>query len=212
VASSPPPPKKKKLRKLRFIFTIPAHNVRNTSGKRFKSVQRIKRDLTWCVTGTELQNRVDDVAAYVMMLGVPAVPDLPSFMDLVLDGQKICFPELAKLYGSLAIRRVKEDPKVGLLELLPPLELTTCEYELTPTEMATYQSILEPTLKLVPLGANEMSAKAKRSLFAEITRLRQVCCNSMLAFEPKECTKRPVHSTKTRAIVRRFNRIAGSSD
>ncbi len=173
----------------------------------YRAVSQIQRDVTWCVTGTELHNGIEDVGAYVTLLGIPAVPDLESFMNIVMDGPKVRLEQLAKLYDSLCIRRMKDDPNLGLLKLLPPIEQIEKEIQLSPSEQASYDAILQPTLKMMPRAGEELSKRQRKSLLTEITRLRQTCSSSMLVSDPRLAITRPTHSTKTRAIVRQSVRV-----
>lgn len=188
--------------KLTLQFFFLAHRIRNLASQTYKAVSQIKRDMTWCVTGTELHNGIEDVGAYVTLLGIPAVPDLEAFMNIVMNGSKVCLEQVAKLYNSLCMRRMKDDPELGLLNLLPAKEQIEIELQLSPIEQASYDAILQPTLMLMPRAGEEISKRQRKSLLTEITRLRQTCCSSMLVSDPKLAISRPTHSTKTRAIVR----------
>jgi SNF2 family DNA or RNA helicase len=163
-------------------------------------VAALQRDLTWCVTGTELHNSIDDLWSYMALLKIPAIKTYQSFERNFKCEGEIVIQNLKLAYSSIALRRSKEDPSVGLLDQLPKRKYELNVIELSEAELRVYNSILYPTLQM--LNESNLQKMVIKGILERITRLRQICCHPVL-IEGEEATKQCTeHSTKTRKIVR----------
>ena len=80
-----------------------AHHLRNAKTKINKSVTTLKRDITWLITGTPIQNRVRDIKTLFGVLGVKM--ERPKSVDITL----LCMEFLLK--------RTKKDADINLPEI-----------------------------------------------------------------------------------------------
>ncbi|KAI1339050.1 SNF2 family N-terminal domain-containing protein [Xylariaceae sp. FL0016] len=96
------------------IILDEAHIIRNWSTKHFKAVFSLSAHIRWCMTGTPIQNRLDDLGTLVKFLRIPVleVPavfhqyissEAPTFKRSAKDG----FPNLRLLLGSICLRRAQ---------------------------------------------------------------------------------------------------------
>ena len=91
-----------------------AHIIRNWSTKQFGAVLGISAHTRWCVTGTPIQNRLEDLGALVRFLRLPILEEPSVFRqyvcsELQTDGQlsEAEFPNLRLLLGSICLRRAQ---------------------------------------------------------------------------------------------------------
>ncbi|KAJ5415722.1 helicase [Penicillium sp. CMV-2018d] len=153
-----------------------AHNIRKSKTRQYVAVSEISAARRWCITGTPIQNKVDDLGALVSFLKVPFLED-PEVFRVHITNQTYSdtsnrFDNLRKLLGCICIRRTKaigyfSDPTVDLLYL-----------ELSHAEAQSYNDIVRrhrATLDMaVSLGDN---ANASQQIFKAFHELRLFCNN-----------------------------------
>ncbi|KAH6962305.1 SNF2 family N-terminal domain-containing protein [Ilyonectria sp. MPI-CAGE-AT-0026] len=146
-----------------------AHVIRNRSS-RFETIRKLNARHRWCLTGTPIQNRIEDLGAIVEFLRVSPF-DRPSvFKNLFVpvgDDAHETWKRLRSLVKAISLRRTKLTVQ-NELNLLPstridqPVELNTEEREI-------YDLLKRSCIRAMgPFGST-------RSTFQLITRLRQVC-------------------------------------
>ncbi|EKG12621.1 SNF2-related protein [Macrophomina phaseolina MS6] len=91
-----------------------AHVIRNWSTKQFKAVSTIPAHIRWCLSGTPIQNSLEDLGALVKFLQVPILKDGNNFNTyitrktiLTVSASKSNFENLRCLLGSICLRRNK---------------------------------------------------------------------------------------------------------
>ena len=89
-----------------------AHNIRNRSSKVFAAAQGIKAQNRWCLTGTPIQNRLDDYGALLSFIGVPPFKTADKFNHWIIEPVKqrhhYAFQRLRTLVGATCLRRTKQ--------------------------------------------------------------------------------------------------------
>jgi SNF2 family DNA or RNA helicase len=97
-----------------------AHDIRNPLTKQFQAVASLSAQHRWCLTGTPIQNSLEDLGALVSFLKVPILEKPPTFrkfiMNPVSSRSRGRFQNLQKLLQTICIRRTRE-----LLNLPEPL-------------------------------------------------------------------------------------------
>lgn len=128
----------------------------------------------WCLTGTPIQNALEDLGALVRFLRVPLLDTNATLRQHVLQpaeaGKAIGFTNLRTLLKSICLRRTKE-----LLKLGEP-KVTRCEVALSPQEEAEYCRIIDESKQEIDRAVGEgRSGEASRGIFKVILKLRLLC-------------------------------------
>ena len=133
-----------------------AQRIKNREAKTAQVVRGISRDRSWAMTGTPIENRVDDLAnifAFVDPDRVP--PETPPKL-------------LAELTRDAILRRVKEDVATDM----PPKVIRDAYLELTPTQRASYdRAEKDGVVHLNELG----ETITVQHVFELVMRLKQIC-------------------------------------
>ncbi|KAJ5520813.1 hypothetical protein N7463_001266 [Penicillium fimorum] len=88
-----------------------AHIIRNSSTQTFKAVMNLSAAIRWCMSGTPVQNSLDDLESLVKFLRVPVLDDSSTFRRFItgtsLAGNtpKPKHDNLRVLLGSICLRR-----------------------------------------------------------------------------------------------------------
>ncbi|KAJ9131553.1 SNF2 family domain-containing protein [Pleurostoma richardsiae] len=89
-----------------------AHMIREQSTLQFKSICRLQASRRWAVTGTPVQNKLDDLAALLAFLRLKPFDDRSNFMQYIVAPFKLCDPEIVPklriLVDTITLRRLKD--------------------------------------------------------------------------------------------------------
>jgi SNF2 family DNA or RNA helicase len=133
-----------------------AQRIKNSKSDLATSVKSLKRDRSWALTGTPLENKLDD---------------LLSILDFVTPGQfnpSKMMVGLRQLLSNVQLRRRRSD----VLRDLPPKLVSTVYIDLTPRQRAVYRRAEhEGIIRLEALG-RELRITHVLEL---ILRLKQIC-------------------------------------
>ncbi|KAH8892451.1 hypothetical protein GQ53DRAFT_861762 [Thozetella sp. PMI_491] len=144
-----------------------AHVIRNSSTKQFQAIANISAHIRWCITGTPVQNKLEDLGSLVRFLKVPELEDMSTFRRHIIGNAKSMreslehnYENLKYLLGSICLRRSKT-----VLDL-HGLESEVCRLHFTAAESAEYHRLklaLEQCFKAARHGK-----KPKGKLFKNI--------------------------------------------
>ena len=94
-----------------LIGPLTAHQIRNRSTKTFKAVTRLQTQRRWCLTGTPVQNKLEDLFSLTEFLRFYPVDSLSNTRRYILDplGRKEQrgLTSLRSIMTILALRRSK---------------------------------------------------------------------------------------------------------
>jgi SNF2 family DNA or RNA helicase len=80
--------------------------------KLFKAMKKLHANVRWCLTGTPVQNSLEDLAALISFIRSPPLDDLYTFRKYIitplLKGSENGVERLRVLLDSLCLRRTKE--------------------------------------------------------------------------------------------------------
>jgi SNF2 family DNA or RNA helicase len=133
-----------------------AQRIKNCESQTAQVVRSISRDRSWAMTGTPIENRIDDLVnifAFVDPERIP--PDTPPKL----------LPELTR---DCILRRVKEEVATDM----PPKVIHDAYVELTPEQRSSYERAeKEGVVQLNALG----DTITVQHVFELVMRLKQIC-------------------------------------
>ncbi|RAL06528.1 DEAD/DEAH box helicase [Aspergillus homomorphus CBS 101889] len=95
-----------------------AHRIRNPSSKTFQTVQSLHAQYRWCLTGTPIQNRLEDFGALLNFIGVPPFDSVSAFDKFIVgpisSKRKNSLDLLRKVVRATCLRRTKLDYAAAL--------------------------------------------------------------------------------------------------
>ncbi|OTB06436.1 hypothetical protein M426DRAFT_110751 [Hypoxylon sp. CI-4A] len=148
-----------------------AHIIRNRTTKIFQAVSTLNAQHRWCLTGTPIQNRLDDLGALVDFLKVDPFNNPNVFKNTFLtpigNGEKLGWERLRSLIKAIALRRTKQ-ALAGEVDLPPRHEIIHW-VNLNDEEKALYDLVKRYFTLAIDAKASN------RNAFQLITRLRQIC-------------------------------------
>ncbi|KAK3688872.1 SNF2 family N-terminal domain-containing protein [Podospora appendiculata] len=147
-----------------------AHIIRNRKAMVFEAVSKLEAHHRWCLTGTPIQNSIEDLGSLVQFLRVTPFNNPASFTNtFVLPIQREDpkgWMRLTSLIKAISLRRTKESEAQNLQ--LPPRDEILKYVDLDDREKAIYRIISRAW------SSGMHSTSSTHSLFATILRLRQV--------------------------------------
>lgn len=141
-----------------------AHHVRNQN-KLYMNMLKIKARVKWMVTGTPIQNRMQDLISLCNVVGIN--PD-PSKIEFNLT------PKLKVIIKNHMIKRTKKQLKISLPPLIPHIikvKWETEEEKDLAEEIHANMRFTKPNKKNV----NKILKFLGRGAFVWLIRMRQVC-------------------------------------
>ncbi|PNW72987.1 hypothetical protein CHLRE_14g614400v5 [Chlamydomonas reinhardtii] len=159
-----------------------AHLVKNPRAKASRAAAQLQAERRWAVTGTPIQNRMQDLHGLLVFLRVDPLQDRSLFTRTIERPLKQGDPRAVKtvqvLMGALALRRTK-DLRVGPagrpLVALPSKTVRLVTVDLTPEDRAKYDALeLEARRIISHALATDELLDHYISVLEIILRLRQV--------------------------------------
>ncbi|KAK5998484.1 Helicase-like transcription factor [Cladobotryum mycophilum] len=100
-----------------------AHMIREQSTMQFKAIVRLQAQRRWAVTGTPVQNRLDDFAALLSFLRLHPFHERGKFLRHIVEPFKACDPEIVPklrvLVDTITLRRLKDKIDLPLEKIFP---------------------------------------------------------------------------------------------
>ncbi|KAI0022442.1 SNF2 family N-terminal domain-containing protein [Xylariomycetidae sp. FL0641] len=162
-----------------------AHWIRNATSQQFKACCNLQAERRWCLTGTPIQNSLDDLRSLMAFLHFHPFSQTGFFRKHIVDHIRPDSPEpfrnLKLLLHATCFRRTAE-----LLDL-PPHSTKEVAVDLTDAEAQLYRDILARCKSEFDEIANMKSSKKRYCvLFATTMSLRRLCNHG--TFQPNTAT------------------------
>ena len=132
-----------------------AHTIRNYSSKQFKALTNIQSHIRWCLTGTPIQNSLQDLESLIRFLRMPPFNEPAVFrkhvpMAKLRKGTNIPdFENLRLILSSICLRRPRSMlPNKGHAE-------ETREIMFTETERNQYRLLASACKAAVKMGGKK---------------------------------------------------------
>jgi len=169
-----------------FLYEVidEAQYIKNHTTAAAKSVKLINSQVRYALTGTPIENRLSELWSIFDYL-------MPGFLygydvfrremetPIVKYEDQAAMARLQKMVGPFILRRLKEDVLKDL-----PEKLEECRYvQFDSVQQKLYDAqVVHMKENIVRQNDAEFS-RNKMLILAELTRLRQICCDPSLCFE-----------------------------
>ncbi|KAK5628369.1 hypothetical protein RRF57_004084 [Xylaria bambusicola] len=156
-----------------------AHMIREQATLQFKAICRLQASRRWAVTGTPVQNKLDDLAALLAFLRLKPFDEKGKFTQYITAPFKMCDPEIVPklrvLVDSVTLRRLKD--KIDLPERTDHL----IRLDFSPNERKLYQLFeqnAQDKVQVLAAGREKMvGGKVYIHILQSILRLRLICAH-----------------------------------
>ncbi|RPA81742.1 hypothetical protein BJ508DRAFT_414637 [Ascobolus immersus RN42] len=171
------------------IILDEAHEIRNTATKKFQAVHALKSRYRWCISGTPIQNSVEDIGALFQFLRYRPLESKQAFKKEIVAPLAECSHEgymrLRTALQHLCLRRMKS----GIPGLLPPKKLYIKRLVFSEHQRALYNRTKAEFIK----GSCNVSQSANPSgsTFQMIMKLRQICDHGEELLSASQSTNGP---------------------
>ena len=162
-------------------FMIIAHTIRHQSTHQFRAVYSLQAERRWCITGTPIQNRLEDLGSLIRFLRVVPFDSGSTFRkhitEPLLTDIEAGDRNLRLLLRSMCLRRTR------VLLHIPKAVDQTVVLSLSEEERSLYSQIIEDTArKIDDCISSKYITKAYSGIFETIMRLRLLCNNGTQQF------------------------------
>jgi SNF2 family DNA or RNA helicase len=156
-----------------------AHMIREQSTQQSKAICRLAANRRWAVTGTPVQNRLEDLGALITFLRIKPFDEKGGFAQYIMAPFKMCDPEilpkLRLLVDSITLRRLKD--RIDL----PARRDHLVKLDFSPDERLIYEIFAKNAIDRVKVitGQREksLSGKSYVHILQSILRLRLICAH-----------------------------------
>ena len=156
-----------------------AHMIREQSTLQFKSICRLQASRRWAVTGTPVQNKLEDLAALLAFLRVKPFDDRSFFTTHIVQAFKSCDPEIVPklriLVDTITLRRLKN--KINL----PERKDVIVKLKFSDEEQRLYDLFAKYAQERVAVLTNRrermVGGKTYIHILQAILRLRLICAH-----------------------------------
>ncbi|KAI9157912.1 DNA repair protein RAD5B [Paramyrothecium foliicola] len=150
-----------------------AHMIRRTATTFHRACAGLSARSRWCLTGTPIQNGLEDIGALFVFLRAEPFHSLAQFRRFIvapfLEREPIVMERLVMLYDSLVIQRSKD-----LLDL-PGQEEQTKELQFSPDEKLLYERTAKILARRLREQIGEKVSDSRFGLFQVHLQLRLLC-------------------------------------
>jgi SNF2 family DNA or RNA helicase len=175
------------------IICDEAHSIKNRLAKSSLAACALQARFRWCLTGTPIQNNLDELQSLIKFLRIPPYDDLPTWKEQITRPMQqnkgnIAIERLKVILGAIMLRRTKDvlkkdaEGKTGNQIKLPERNMDKVTAPFNGKEKIFYTKLEERTeenLEKMMAGFGEfggtLSGKNMTSALVLLLRLRQAC-------------------------------------
>lgn len=155
-----------------------AHQIRNPTTAVSKACCKIAAQRRWAVTGTPVQNRLDDLGALIKFLRIKPFDDATSWSQHIIapfrSADANVITNLRLLVDSITLRRLKD--KIGMTDRAQH----RVRLDFSDEEMAIYSQFSKQAntqLRLMAGEGNRLRGKSYAHVLKALGRLRAICAH-----------------------------------
>ena len=156
-----------------------AHMIRDQARQQSQAICSLSAQRRWAVTGTPVQNRLDDLGALIKFLRIKPFSDRGGFAQYILSPFKNSDPEilpkLRLLVDSFTLRRLKD--KIDL----PDRHDNVVKLDFSEEELRLYEWFAKDSQNKLKVIANDrlksLGGKTYAHILRAILRLRLICAH-----------------------------------
>lgn len=161
-----------------------AQNIKNHGTQAAKSVKKIGADIRFALTGTPIENRLSELWSIFDFLMPGILGSYEQFrktyeLPIVHEEQKDVAERLKKMVSPFILRRLKAD----VLKELPEKVEQIVYAQMEPEQKRIYMAHVYRMKEMLESKSEEDVQTQKLKILAELTRLRQICCDPRLLYE-----------------------------
>ncbi|TPX35716.1 hypothetical protein SmJEL517_g02027 [Synchytrium microbalum] len=179
-----------------------AQKIKNKTTKGARAAALLKARYRWCLSGTPIENKIDELYPLLKFLAIAPYDDWDKFREEILkpfrNGRhKTALKRVNAILRAVCLRRTKEDYLDGFpIVRLPPKVVRIDTNDFTPPEREFYQAVEQNIrLQFNKYLKDGTVMKNYTNVLVLLLRLRQSCCHPALVaqtFEPAESQNVPV--------------------
>lgn len=164
-----------------------AQAIKNMTTKRSQAAMQLKAGFRVAMSGTPVENRLDELWNLFHFLNPGLLGSHKSFSSrfsiaIEKNGDKTARTLLKRLIRPFILRRTKSQ----VLEELPPRTEIVLRVELSREESAFYEALRRNAVEKLSATGDAPSGERQIRILAEIMRLRRACCNPLLVLPARE--------------------------
>ena len=167
------------------------HTIRTRQTLMSKAACALEAENRWCLTGTPLQNKLDDVFSLLQFLGVETWGEY-AWWNNYINKQKSQDESSKLIRGILKMILLRRTKKSTYLDgsnilQLPPKETNNVLVKLSPEEKAIYTKVFKGVKSVFnKLKSNGRLESEYMHILVIILRLRQICDHPSLVFSKSD--------------------------
>ncbi len=166
----------------RMVVLDEAQYIKNQNAAVTKAVKALRSDLRFALTGTPVENRLSELWSIFDFLMPGFLYGYEEFsrkfeVPITKDKDETASERLKQMTAPFILRRLKSDVLKDLPQKLEEVRYARFEEE----QQKIYDGQIIRMKKL--LTNSESGGKDRIKILAELTRLRQICCDPSLIFE-----------------------------
>ncbi len=168
----------------RYCIADEAQYIKNPTTRVARAVKRIRADIRFALTGTPIENRLSDLYSIFDFVMPGYLKDYVSFktdyeIPIVQQQDETILLRLQRFVHPFILRRKKEE----VLKDLPPKMEHVIYVKMTDKQRELYNARLSLLRKELREKTEKEWQEDRLKILAELTRLRQICCDPSLCFE-----------------------------
>lgn len=161
-----------------------AQFIKNANTQAAKAVKEIQTGFRLALTGTPVENRLSELWSIFDYLMPGFLYSYKKFREeveipVVQNSDEDAMKRLQKMIRSFVLRRLKKE----VLTDLPDKLEENMFAQLTGEQQKLYDAHVKRMMLILDKQSEEEFKSSKITILAELTRLRQICCDPSLVFE-----------------------------